>query len=457
MSANIAILSGEVSGDLVGGALAREITQIRPDIKLWGLGSRKMEEAGVDLLYNSASWSAIGVLESLKIYPALRFKMYPHVLREIGLRKPALVICIDFGAFNTKVTRWCKARGIPVFYYFPPGSWKRNGRINPEITALCAKIATPFPWSAQRYQEAGGNAEFVGHPLLELVQPTLSRLEFTDRFGLEPGKPIIGLLPGSRTFEIEHNTPAMIDAARIIHKRIPDTQFVIGLAPHVSQQVVTDWLRRSQDSPGHGRSGLESRAVGEIANVLSGLEDKLHLRTEPKLVTPEGVQVPARDVRKQEAAQKNKDLHLAGALPPLVIAKGLAHDVMAHSDALVVCSGTATLEAAILGTPMVIIYRGSKLMELEYRARRLNRISHIGLPNIIANARIVPELIQEDANAEEIAGHIAGFLTDPELRAATKSRLSAVRDALGDTGASRRTAILALETADLLPPRVTIN
>src|SRR5437016_3096605 len=100
MVANIAILSGEVSGDVVGGALAEELKRLRPDVKLWGLGSRNMRAAGVDLLYDSANWSAIGVLESLKIYPALRYRMYPHVLRQIAVRQPSLVICIDFGAFN---------------------------------------------------------------------------------------------------------------------------------------------------------------------------------------------------------------------------------------------------------------------------------------------------------------------------------------------------------------------
>src|SRR5258708_19622073 len=278
MAANIAILSGEVSGDLVGGALAREIKQIRPDIQLWGLGSRTMREAGVELLYDSSSWSAIGVLESLKIYPALRFKMYPHVLREIAARKSELVICIDFGAFNVKLSRWCKAHGFKVFYYFPPGSWKRSGKINPEIPEICTKIASPFPWSAERYAQAGADAEFVGHPLLEMVKPSMSRVEFADRFGMDAVKPIIGLLPGSRGFEIEHNVPAMVNAARLIHDRITDSQFVMGLAPHTSEETVMDLLRRSAAEETSLKSRVEARAIGEIAHALSGREANLHLQ-----------------------------------------------------------------------------------------------------------------------------------------------------------------------------------
>src|SRR6185295_12488521 len=100
------------------------------------------------------------------------------------------------------------------------------------------RIATPFPWSADRLREFGGSVEFVGHPLLEIVKPTLSRAQFCDRYGLDSAQPIVGLLPGSRTFEIEHNTPAMLGAAGLIHRELPGAQFVFGLANRTAGEQV---------------------------------------------------------------------------------------------------------------------------------------------------------------------------------------------------------------------------
>src|ERR1051325_339095 len=197
-NASIVLISGEVSGDVVGGALARELRSLAPGIDLWGIGSRNMSDAGVDLLYDSGDWSAIGYIEAIKLYPTLRFKMYPHVIREIDSRKPKLAILIDFGAFNMKVARWCSSNGIKVLYYFPPGSWRKTGRSGEELARVCTKIATPFPWSAERLKKLGANVEFVGHPLLEIAQPSMSKEQFADVFGLDAERPIIGLLPGSR-------------------------------------------------------------------------------------------------------------------------------------------------------------------------------------------------------------------------------------------------------------------
>src|SRR5439155_17828643 len=137
-------------------------------------------------------------------------------------------------------------------------------------------------------------------------------------------------------------------------------------------------------------------------------------------------------------------------IPPVVLADGLTYDVMAHSDALLVCSGTATLEAAVLGTPMVIMYRGSKLMEMEYKLRRI-KVEHIGMPNIIAGERIVPEFIQHDATPEALAESALRFLQDPEARARVKSALQGVRAALGEPGASERVARIVLEMAGVQP------
>jgi lipid-A-disaccharide synthase len=442
---NLALLSGEISGDVVGAALAKELLRLRPDLELWGMGSRHMAEAGVELLYNSGEWSAISIVETLKLYPKLRWSAYPHVVQEIRSRKPAAVILIDFGAFNVKVAYKSKEAGVPVLYYFPPGSWKRKGRVRAEVAQVSDLIATQFPWSEERLRSVGANVQFVGHPLLEIVRPSLTRAQFAERFGMDPGKPIIGLLPGSRGFEVEYNTPAMLGAARIIHKQLPGAQFVFGVASEMARARIEQALDKQVEEL---TRDLEQRqeAAGHAADVSTDAHG-----ARLKAVTPEGVTINADDHEFRTVARR-RALQEAGrfALPPTVLVEGLGYDVMAHSDALIVCSGTATLEAAILGTPMTILYRGSKLMELEGKILR-RRPEHFGLPNIIADARIVPELLQHEASPEALAEHTLRYVSDPALKGQVKAKLQAVRDTLGAPGASERTARLALDLAGLTP------
>ena len=149
----------------------------------------------------------------------------------------------------------------------------------------------------------------------------------------------------------------------------------------------------------------------------------LEPQREPMLVTPNGVLVPAEDMQREMEARRHSEHLRARAeqtLPPTVLAKGLTYDVMAHSDVLLTCSGTATLEAAIFGTPMVILYRGSKLMEMEYKLRGINKkIRFIGLPNILADRAIVPELIQDAATPR---GHCRSCPRPAQRSSTTRQR-----------------------------------
>jgi lipid-A-disaccharide synthase len=197
----------------------------------------------------------------------------------------------------------------------------------------------------------------------------------------------------------------------------------------------------------HTRPGI-GEVSREIAETVGKIDKERRKRTAPRMVTTEGVLVSLGDVDEMKNRARRAQLSDSNALPPFVIVQGLSYDVMAHSDAIIVCSGTATVEAAILRAPMVIIYRGSRFMEFEYKVRRI-KVDHIGLPNIIANERIVPEYIQHDATPEALAESTLRYLRDPEHRAQTRKRLESVKDALGSPGASARTADLVLETAGL--------
>jgi lipid-A-disaccharide synthase len=451
---NIAIFSGEVSGDLIGGALATAIRRLEPEARLWGLGSGAMRAAGVDLLADSAAWGAIGIVEAAGKVPGLLCEVYPRVKRALRTERPDVVVPIDFGAFNVRVARYSKQLGLKVCYYFPPGAWRRAGKQGANLAAITDLVATPFPWSETRLRGLGVNAVNVGHPLLERVRATMTREAFAAQFGMDAARPILGLLPGSRRQEVAHLMPTLLDAARLIYQEVPGAQFVVGVAPSISSEMMAAYLRGHTELRERLAEVWHEFASEAEARVLLPVAEKardLAGESRSVLVTPEGVTLSPEALReereRQQRARQNRRRE-EKLPPPTVLAKGLTYDVMAHSDLLLTCSGTATLEAAIFATPMIILYRGSKLMEVEYRLRGLKqKIAHIGLPNILADRRIVPELIQWEATPEAIAGAALPILNDFVVRKQMKADLAEVRAALGTPGASERAARLVLDLA----------
>ena len=451
---NIAIFSGELSGDLIGGALAQELRRLAPDAALWGLGSDSMQSAGVELLFDSAAWGAISIAEAVGKIPGLLLDVAPKVKRELKARRPDVVVLIDFGAFNVRMARFCKQIGLKVCYYFPPGSWRRTGTSGAELAQITDVLACPFPWTAERYQSLGANAVYVGHPIAERVKAQMTRAEFAAQFGMNPANPIIGLLPGSRKHEVMHLTPILLEAARLIYNAVPDSQFVVGVANSISPDMMagylsgqTDLRDRISDIWHEWTQEAETKVIKPAARRANALRPQ----SATTLVTPNGILVPIESLQEEMQARRHAE-HLKArsdkSPPPTVLTKGLTYDVMAHSDVLLICSGTATLEAALFATPMVVLYRGPKLMYLEYVLRgHKRRGQSISLPNILADRKILPELIQDDATPEAVAALALPMLNDVETRQRVRRDLREVRDALGAPGASQRTAELVLELA----------
>lgn len=442
---NIAIFSGEISGDLIGGALAEQLRQIDPEIKLWGVGSSAMRQAGVELVVDSAEWGAISITQAILKVPGMIMKVQPKLRDELQNRRPDVVVLIDFGAFNVRAARYCKRHGIKVVYYFPPGSSRYEGKKCAELANTTDLVIVPFPWAETQYQALGVNAVYVGHPIVERVKSEMSRDVFAGHFGLDPERPLIGILPGSRRHEVEHNLPAMLNASRKIYASVKDAQFVIGVAPSISLEMMRGYLIEHKE--------LLNR-VSELWHGALEVEEQLWKRTTQaltppsnrKLATVEGLVLSEEAWRErlelQKKARKNEEDQ---GLPPTVLAKGLTYEVMAHSNVLITCSGTATLEAAVFETPMVIMYRGSKLMEIEYYLRGFHKsITHIGLPNILSQSRIVPELIQQEASPDTISKLALEMMNDIDTRNRIKHDLHAVHDMLGEPGASMRAAKLVL-------------
>ncbi|MCS7309197.1 MAG: lipid-A-disaccharide synthase [Armatimonadetes bacterium] len=373
----IVCVAGEASGDASGAALLRVVRQHLPQVRFWGIGGQHLREVGAELLYDSSRWGAVGVVESLRLVPAL-WLAQQRLKRRLTQQPPHLLVLVDFGAFNVPLAKWAKRRGIRVFYYFPPGSWRRQLPRHTDLPHCTDCIVTPFPWSAQLLRQAGANAHFVGHPLLDRVRPTLSAEEFCQRLGLAPEGLRIGLLPGSRRQEVRALLPTLREAAEQLATQCLEAQFIIALAPSVQEEEVRQAFVSSK---------VQWRMV-----------------------------------------------------------RGMTYEVMAHSHLLWCCSGTATLEAAILGTPMIILYRGSRLMEWEYHLRkRWLNLTFIGLPNLIAERGICPELVQHDAVPANIVAHTIALLPGTEAYHAQQKALQEVKSVLGEPGATARAARLLIE------------
>jgi lipid-A-disaccharide synthase len=445
----IAIISGEASGDRVGGQLAQEILRLHPDAEIWGTGGRYLRESGAQVVIDSSRWGVVGIAAALGLLPRiLKARRFLH--REMLRRRPDVVVAIDAGAFHLGfftiegLCPWLRRR-LPrtkIFYYFPPGSWRKTLR-GTALGGVADKVATPFPWSETELRRLGVDATFVGHPLLDLVKPEIPVMEFADRYGIDRERPVVGLMPGSRRQEIEQLLPLQLAAAAIIHKRVPGVQFVLALAPTIDRADIVRALEDLREKNAHLRDAIrriEERLAAEIAG-----------RCVPPLVTVEGGLMSPRGI--DDLSSRTRDqLSQAELQRPrefgLVIVENAPYDVMAAADVLLSTSGTATLEAAILGRPMVIMYRLSRVNIFEYLIVKKALPRWVGMPNIIAERQICPEFIQDAATPEAIAGEVIDLLLEPERMLRMREDLRAAVAQLGAPGGAARAAemVVALAT-----------
>ncbi|ACL70502.1 lipid-A-disaccharide synthase [Halothermothrix orenii] len=374
----IMVVAGEVSGDMHAARVVREIKKLAPETRFFGMGSKCLREAGVEVLVDPTDISTIGFSEALKNYRQHRdhLKMMKKALER---EKPDVALLVDYSGFNIKMARITKRKKIPTVSYFSPSAWVWGKRRARKMARARAVIASVFPMEEKVYREAGAEVHFVGHPLLDMVNVEESKDEICRKLELDGEKPIIGLMPGSRKQEVEYLLPEMLKAAERLKKEKGDFQFVIPVAPGIDRDKIVEMASRY------------------------------------KLV--------------------------------LKVVEGANYEVMKASDFLVVASGTATLEATIIGTPMVIVYRTS--WSTYHLGKLLVNLDYIGLPNIIADREIVPELLQQDVTADNIYREITNFMSKPYLIKSIKRDLEYVKNKLGRPGAVRRTAELVLKKGKL--------
>jgi lipid-A-disaccharide synthase len=372
------IVAGEPSGDAHAAALVHALRKAEPQVRLefFGAAGPLLREAGVDAIVSTDDLAILGLLEIGGALP--KFWRAYKLLKQAAIeRQPDAVILVDWPDFNLKLARALHRRGLKVIYYISPQLWAwRSYRVR-SIRRDVDLLLSILPFEAEWYADHGvDQVEFVGHPLAGEVHARYDRREFCRRMRLDPEKPIIALLPGSRRKEVERILPPMLEAAALISDRLPAVQFVIVVAP--------------------------SRTSDELRDIVR--------------------------------AQRAMPLPLPSCLH---IVSGQSREALAAADVATIASGTATLEAALLGTPMVIVYKESMINW--HTLGRLITTDHYGLVNLVAGERVAIELMQDDLNGERLANELLSLL-DARRNEAMRQRLDDVAHQLGEGGASQRAA-----------------
>lgn len=370
------ISSGETSGDLYAAELVRHLRPLAPGLDVAGLGGDRLQAEGALLLAHARELAVVGLWEVVTHLRRIR-RVFHRVLEEADRHRPDAAVLIDYPDFNLRLAAQLRARGIPVIYYVSPQVWAwRRGRLR-AIRENVTRMIVIFPFEEALYREAGVPVTFVGHPLVDLVRCPPDKPAVLRSLRLDPARPMVALLPGSRAQELAHHLPRLAGTVRLLAQRRPDLQFALALAP--------------------------SLEPSRVASALEGL--------------------------------------------PVRVVAGRTHEVLGTCTAAIVASGTATVEAALLGAPMVVVYHLSPITYV--LGRRLVDVPHFAMANLIAGRAVVPEIIQRDFTPETTATEVLALVEDETRRARMVADLDEVRRRLGAPGASERAA---REVAAVLAP-----
>jgi lipid-A-disaccharide synthase len=356
---------------MYGAHLAKAIRN-RTGARLFGMGGPRMAEAGVELIADYHEVAVVGITEVLHKIPAV-VGVQRRLAQEAVRRSASLAILIDSPGTHLGVARRVKHNGIPVGYFIGPQVWAwRAGRVR-VVKRLVNRMVVIFPFEERIYRDAGIPVDFVGHPLVDVVHPTMTRDEFIAKHGLNPETLIVALLPGSRRNEIAQHYHLVLDACELLAREmqpIGGVQFAHVAAPGLGPELFSAY----GDRPSVQIKRIESQV----------------------------------------------------------------YDALASADCAIVASGTATVEAALLGTPMVVIYRVAPVTAAILK--RMVRAPFISMVNLIAGRRVVPELIQDDFTPKAVAAHVRYLLETAEANDEMKTGLAEVRARLGPGGAIERAA-----------------
>ncbi len=366
----IFISAGEASGEQYGAllihALRERLSELGRTATFFGMGGPRMAAAGLDRVVRAEDMAVMGITEVVRHLPRI-YSEFRKLKQSIRDRRPAVAVLIDFPDIHFKLAEELSRLGIPVIFFVSPQLWAWKKHRIKLVQQYVDKMLVIFPFEEPFYRERGVAAEFVGHPLAELPLPSISREEFADGAGLDPSKTWIGLLPGSRVKEIRANLPEMLAAAQLLadSQAKDGVEFVLPLAGTLST------TQRA-----YARQLVEGASAGLVVRTVVD-----------------------------------------------------ARAALFHTRASVVASGTATVEAALIGNPFVVVYRVSPVTYAI--AKCVVTVPHVAMANLIADKRVVPELIQDEFTASNIVRHLTPLLPDGPARQSMMKELAGIRDLLG--------------------------
>ncbi|MGF6148231.1 Lipid-A-disaccharide synthase [Kingella potus] len=346
----IALCAGEASGDLLGAHLIEAIRSRCPQARFAGIGGARMAALGFESLYEQEKLAVRGFAEVVKRLPEI-LKIRKGLTADMLRLRPDVFVGIDAPDFNLHVEGRLKAAGIATVHYVSPSVWAwRRERVG-QIVKQADRVLCLFPMEPQLYRDAGGRAEFVGHPMAQTLPLEADRAAARKRMKLDENIPVFALLPGSRVSEIDYMAPVFFQTARLVLQRLPAARFLLPVATHATRVRLLEILAREE--------------------------------------------------------YKNLPVQLMTTHTDLACTA---------ADAVLVTSGTATLEVALCKRPMVISYKISPLT-YAYVKRKI-KVPHVGLPNILLGREAVPELLQGKAKPALLADALVKWYESPEEAAA---------------------------------------
>jgi lipid-A-disaccharide synthase len=369
----IALIAGEASGDLLGGALVRALRARLPGVDLYGVTGPRMREAGCESLASIDRLSVMGLVEVLPKLPDI-LRLRGELYRRLAADRPDCVVGIDAPDFNLGLERRLRELGIPTAHLVSPTVWAwRQGRVKGIARAVDLMLCL-FPFEPQFYAGHGVKAEYIGHPLAEELAAPPSREEARQALGL-PAGPCLAILPGSRAGELKYLAAPFAATAAWLAQRVAGLHCVVPIAKPKLRPMV------------------EQAVAAQAPGVSWHLVD------------------------------------------------GQSREAMCAADAVLVTSGTATLECLLLDRPMVISYRFSAFNG--WVGRRVLKVKHVGLPNLLCAEPVVPELLMEQAVPEQLGPAVLELLTSSGARQRQLAQFAAVRKELRRDAATAAASAIA--------------
>lgn len=240
----ILISAGELSGDIHAGAIVNEIKRINHNAEVFGMGGEELRKAGGEVFFDIKEHSVMGFIEIVKHLPKL-FRLKKDFGRVMRERRPDCFITVDYPGLNMRLAKMAHDLHIPVVSYIPPSAWAWHRSRAKRVAQIATKVAAIFPFEYDVYKEAGADTVFVGHPLLDIVKPSMTKEEACAFAGKREGHPLILIMPGSRMMEIEKMLPVLLAGAKLLQKQNPKIDFVLPKAETIPLEVLQSKVKQS--------------------------------------------------------------------------------------------------------------------------------------------------------------------------------------------------------------------